>query len=116
MELGDGTADSIPYPSHTYANAGYYTICLYIQDSTGCTDSICHSYQLQKMSSAEAENTIYCKIIPDIPSTIQIHRVTIMVSISESCQGTAFINYILIVPAKVSIDYMMFWEIRCTGW
>src|SRR5262249_28239849 len=52
---GDGTYDSIAYPSHTYATAGYYTICLSIEDSTGCFDSICIPYSIQKLS---AENTI----------------------------------------------------------
>src|SRR6185295_11018686 len=52
---GDGTYDSIAYPSHIYADSGFYTICLTIHDSTGCTDSICIDYNIQKISR---ENTI----------------------------------------------------------
>ena len=100
---GDGTYDSIAYPTHTYANAGYYTICLYIQDSTGCTDSICNSYQLQKLS---AENTIITvNVIQNIPSTVENTNVLQSWSVFPNpAQGSAFINYTLLLPAKVSID------------
>lgn len=40
---GDGNNSSGATPSHTYATAGYYTICLSITDSVGCTDSYCDS-------------------------------------------------------------------------
>ena len=69
---GDGSYDSVPYPSHTYATGGFYSICLTIHDSTGCTDSTCYSYQVQKMSSAQAENTmVYVNIVSDIPTAAQ---------------------------------------------
>lgn len=45
---GDGTTDTIAYPSHTYAAAGYYNICLSISDSVGCTNSYCDSSYIQK--------------------------------------------------------------------
>ena len=39
---GDGNNSTGAYPSHTYAAAGNYTICLYINDpATGCSDSMC---------------------------------------------------------------------------
>ncbi len=40
---GDGTQDTIPYPSHTYADSGFYNICLSITDSTGCQSTFCDS-------------------------------------------------------------------------
>jgi hypothetical protein len=40
---GDGTNDYTPYPSHTYADSGYYNICLTIVDGTGCTNMFCDS-------------------------------------------------------------------------
>src|SRR6185295_2274734 len=38
----DGSYDSIQYPSHIYASAGTYNICLTIEDSTGCIDNSCY--------------------------------------------------------------------------
>jgi PKD repeat protein len=35
------TGDTAAYPSHQYANAGVYTICLMITDANGCTNSYC---------------------------------------------------------------------------
>jgi hypothetical protein len=49
---GDGTFDSIDYPSHTYSTAGYYNICLSITDSTGCTSTYCDSSNLQKSGNS----------------------------------------------------------------
>ncbi|MEL6134912.1 MAG: PKD domain-containing protein, partial [Bacteroidota bacterium] len=41
-DFGDGTTATGPTPSHTYAAAGTYTVCLVIADSLGgCTDSLC---------------------------------------------------------------------------
>lgn len=41
--FGDGTTSTQQYPSHTYAAAGHYNICLTITDATGCTSSTCDS-------------------------------------------------------------------------
>ena len=49
---GDGTQDTIMYPSHTYNVAGYYNICLTITDSVGCTNSYCNFAYLQKSPDA----------------------------------------------------------------
>lgn len=38
---GDGSSDTAAYPSHTYASAGHYSICLNVTDSQGCTSSYC---------------------------------------------------------------------------
>ena len=39
---GDGSLpDTGATPSHTYTDSGYYYICLFIIDSTGCTSSYC---------------------------------------------------------------------------
>jgi len=44
-DWGDGNSDTIPFPSHTYASAGIYTICLSIQDAGGCNATYCDSLQ-----------------------------------------------------------------------
>jgi hypothetical protein len=39
---GDGSSPSVGVnPSHTYATAGFYNICLTITDGNGCSDSYC---------------------------------------------------------------------------
>ena len=42
---GDGTTTATMYDtaSHTYDSAGYYTVCVYITDSLGCSASYCDS-------------------------------------------------------------------------
>ncbi len=49
---GDGNTDTGPYPTHTYATAGYYAVCLDITDAVGCTNHFCNSYYLQKSTNA----------------------------------------------------------------
>ena len=48
---GDGTSSNTAYPSHTYAAAGTYTICLTITDATGCTNTTCYQFALLRLSS-----------------------------------------------------------------
>ena len=57
---GDGSANSSgPAPSHTYATAGFYNICLTITDATGCTSTYCdNSTYLFKGNGSSAIVTI----------------------------------------------------------
>lgn len=41
-DFGDGTSSTDQYPNHTYAVAGYYTVCLTVYNNT-CSDSHCDS-------------------------------------------------------------------------
>src|SRR5207244_7840426 len=61
---GDGSTDSVPFPSHTYDTAGFYAICLTISDASGCTDTFCNSYNLLKASNAMVE----VNVIPSAPT------------------------------------------------
>jgi hypothetical protein len=64
---GDNTFDTIPYPSHTYADTGIYTICLTITDSTGCQSTFCDSsYNVMRIADLMA----YINVIPN-PSGIK---------------------------------------------
>jgi hypothetical protein len=58
---GDGSTDSVAYPSHVYDTAGYYNICLTVYDTTGCTSTYCDStYYIQKSGN----EVIYVDVIP----------------------------------------------------
>lgn len=61
-DWGDGTYDTIPYPTHIYNNAGFYAICLIITDSIGCNAQFCNSYYLQK----SINSMVYINVIPQI--------------------------------------------------
>lgn len=47
---GDGTSTTAPFPSHTYATTGNYTICLYMNaiNPAGCNDSLCINATINK--------------------------------------------------------------------
>lgn len=63
---GDGTYDSIPYPNHTYATAGLYTICLSVTDSLGCNNSYCDSFNLLRTTNT----MIHINVIPSLVSSV----------------------------------------------
>ncbi len=45
---GDGSFDTIAYPTHNYDSTGFYKICLRITDFIGCEKTYCNSYYLLK--------------------------------------------------------------------
>jgi hypothetical protein len=57
---GDGSPNSSgAAPTHTYAAAGYYNICLTITDAVGCTSSYCdNSTYLQRGNNSSSAVTI----------------------------------------------------------
>ncbi len=77
---GDNTThDTTLYPSHTYATAGYYNICLTVTDAVGCSSTYCYNYYLMRgqnsminvivMSPTTGTNQIkkndYCALFPN---------------------------------------------------
>jgi hypothetical protein len=66
---GDGSPhDFVPYPSHTYATAGFYTICLSITDASGCSSAYCDTFTLARM---DITNTmVYVNVVNSIPTGI----------------------------------------------
>ena len=66
-DWGDGTTHSYTaYPSHTYAAAGTYTICLTITDNVGCVDSHCVTFYLQKNSNTTVSITVVPGVVTNI--------------------------------------------------
>jgi hypothetical protein len=68
---GDGSPhDTIEFPSHIYANGGWFTICLSITDSSGCSSSQCFNHFLARM---ETTNTmVYVNVVATIPTAIPL--------------------------------------------
>jgi hypothetical protein len=49
---GDGSSDTIAYPNHNYASAGWYNICCEITDANGCMDSVCQLDSVYKSAGS----------------------------------------------------------------
>jgi len=63
---GDGSAITTgATPSHTFANAGFYNICLYINDGGGCSSSFCDSSTITK---SMANTIISVDVVSQLPS------------------------------------------------
>ncbi len=46
-DFGDGTQDSVQFPTHTYTALGSYTVTLtVVNDSTGCTDDFVYEFNI----------------------------------------------------------------------
>ncbi len=61
-DFGDSSTSDQPYPSHTYATAGYYAICLNVTDTTmaGCTSSYCDATRYyNKTNGTDGMVTVY---------------------------------------------------------
>jgi PKD repeat protein len=65
---GDNTYDNTPYPTHTYATAGFYTICLTITDTTLCTSTYCDSFNVARLQTTNTMVTI--NVVPPSVSGI----------------------------------------------
>ncbi len=65
-DWGDGSfGDTAAYPSHIYADSGFYDICLTIVDLSTCTSTYCDtSYHILKT----ANYPVYINVIPPLPT------------------------------------------------
>ncbi len=66
---GDGNLSTMAYPSHTYDSAGYYTICLTITDSIGCTSTYCDSSTYLYKTDA---TMVSVQVVEDLPNSISV--------------------------------------------
>ena len=73
---GDGTIDTIAYPTHTYNNSGWYNVCLTIIDAVGCTTTYCDSSNLQKSTNSMTSVTVIPQGTLGI-NTNEIHKLEI---------------------------------------
>jgi PKD repeat protein len=69
---GDGTYDTTAYPTHTYATASVYMICLTLTDSTGCNSTYCDSMYLMRLTNS----MITVNIIPSGTTGIKDNVIT----------------------------------------
>jgi ELWxxDGT repeat protein len=103
---GDGSTDTIAYPSHSYDTAGFYNICLFINDATGCTDSSCVGYELQK--SEQMNTIITVDVVDSIPdNSTGIANESVIQSFSIYPNPTSqnvFVGYSLSTAASVTIE------------
>jgi large repetitive protein len=51
---GDGTSTTGYYPSHNYASAGLYNVCLIVTEGCGVIDTTCINYNIFKVSGSNA--------------------------------------------------------------
>jgi PKD repeat protein len=51
-DFGDNSTSTLASPTHNYAVAGQYTVCLSITDANGCSSMYCDSSSVHRMSSA----------------------------------------------------------------
>jgi len=66
-DFGDGTTSTQQYPSHTYAVAGHYAVCLTITTADSCTSSSCDTtYKI--MQGGLIKNLLV------VPHTTDIHE------------------------------------------
>jgi hypothetical protein len=65
-QWGDGTTSTGPYPTHTYATAGMYAVCLSITDAVGCTNTYCNNYYLQKSTNT----MVTINVIPEVTTGV----------------------------------------------
>jgi hypothetical protein len=63
---GDGTTDTMAYPSHTYSTAGYYNVCLTVSDGLGCTHTYCDSSYLAKADKLIISVEVIAPIITNV--------------------------------------------------
>lgn len=94
--FGDNNSSTQAFPTHNYANAGQYTVCLSVTDANGCTSMFCDSTSVQRMmQSSQMQYLIVMNIASGISeqSNNDLHvwpnpaSDNIMISMKEANSG-----------------------------
>jgi PKD repeat protein len=48
-DYGDGSTDSLPFPSHYYSATGSYNLCLTVYDANGCSSTYCDTINVDAL-------------------------------------------------------------------
>lgn len=84
-DFGDGTLSTLQHPSHTYTNAGNFTVTLRIVNSNGCSKVISKFAYIKLLSGVVADYSFAVT-----PSCTAPTRVTF----TNNSTGTGVINYL----------------------
>jgi PKD repeat protein len=98
---GDNSISNTAYPTHTYASAGTYVICLTITDSLGCSSSYCDSFNIMRMAIPLSVITV--TIVPPSPTGISTAKPNYCSVFPNPASNSLFINYSLAVSANTKI-------------
>ncbi|MEI8204244.1 MAG: T9SS type A sorting domain-containing protein [Bacteroidota bacterium] len=85
---GDGTDTTAPYPSHTYAIAGYYNICLDVTTANGCIASYCDTFNIQK----NGNSIISVDVIPQGTTAVTENKLSSIIVSPNPAQDFLFIS------------------------
>ena len=74
--FGDGTSSTEPFPTHTYASAGPYQLCLTITDDAGCTSTHCETIEVDQdgflgmAPGPDVRSTLTINVVQELPTGI----------------------------------------------
>ncbi|NVK04448.1 MAG: PKD domain-containing protein, partial [Flavobacteriia bacterium] len=70
-DFGDGNTSAQPFPQHTYAQAGTYTVVLTLESSNGCLDSLVQQVQIFPLPEASFTTALTSGDSCGVPQTYQ---------------------------------------------
>ncbi len=110
-QWGDGTGSTGAFPSHIYATAGNYNICLTISDLGGCSDTYCDSSTYIYKTEGMVTVNVVSQLPTGIPSATAYPQFTIFpnpatnqinITVDESLLG-AQLNIYSLTGALITV-------------